>query len=176
MLKSPTIRGHASPEPPLIQVSIPANSEAAELMRNDPINENTPVVRVFRVLYVFAGVKRKPDVGSHLQELANSCDFTLECHEIDFYRDPTHNVLEGKFWKSLDKVTSKYYDIVIVTPPCNTFSRSLNANRLGPRPMRSKEWPWGFPWLEGAYHFVKCMFELCRTTLLLRSSCLRHQA
>ena len=142
--------GHVSPEPPLIQAIGPANSEAAEFTQNEPTNEDTPMVRVFRVLYVFAGVKRKSDVGSHLQELANSCDFTLECHEIDLYRDPTHNVLENTFWKSLvDKVTCRYYDIVIITPPCNTFSRSLNANRLGPRPMRSKEWPWGFPWLEG---------------------------
>ena len=37
--------------------------------------------------------------------------------------------------------------------------------------MRSKEWPWGFPWLEAkalqkceeANRFIKLMFELCRT-------------
>ena len=101
MLKSPTILGHASPEPPLIQAIGPANSEAAEFTQNDPTNEDTPAVRVSRVLYVFAEVRQKSDLGSHLQELASLGDFALKCHETDLYRKPTHNVLENMFRKPL---------------------------------------------------------------------------
>ena len=36
-----------------------------------------------------------------------------------------------------------------MTPPCNTHSRALVANRTGPRPMRDKAHPWGFPWFTG---------------------------
>ena len=43
--------------------------------------------------------------------------------------------------------------------------------------MRNKEWPWGFPWLEGkslqkceeANRFIKLTFELCQTAWLTGS-------
>ena len=78
-----TMLGQASPEPPLIQAIIPANSEAAEFMQNDPNNEDTPAVRVSRVLYVLAEVRQKSYWGSHLQELASLGDFALKGHETD---------------------------------------------------------------------------------------------
>ena len=40
--------------------------------------------------------------------------------------------------------------MVIVTPPCNTFSRAVFANRRGPAPVRDWQWPRGFPWLAAA--------------------------
>ena len=33
-------------------------------------------------------------------------------------------------------------------PPCSTWSRAVWANRLGPKPVRSREFPFGFPWLK----------------------------
>ena len=38
---------------------------------------------------------------------------------------------------------------VIATPPCSTYSRARNHynERPGPRPIRSREYPKGFPWL-----------------------------
>ena len=38
---------------------------------------------------------------------------------------------------------------VFASPPCGSFSRARWANQLGPRPMRSREHPRGFPWLRG---------------------------
>ena len=40
------------------------------------------------------------------------------------------------------------FDLVIVTPPCNTFSRAVFQKDSGPKPIRDREWPKGFPWLE----------------------------
>lgn len=37
--------------------------------------------------------------------------------------------------------------MVLVTPPCSTWSRVRGANCRGPPTIRSKEHPWGFPWL-----------------------------
>ena len=39
---------------------------------------------------------------------------------------------------------------VLMSPPCGTWSRAPWANQVGPRPLRSANHPWGFPWLEGA--------------------------
>eukprot|EP00972_Heterocapsa_arctica_P090361 13329281-Heterocapsa_arctica.AAC.1 len=46
------------------------------------------------------------------------------------------------------KISAGFYDIIIVAPPCNTFTRAVFANNLGPRPVRDLAWPDGFPWLE----------------------------
>ena len=58
---------------------------------------------------------------------------------INLYIDTLeHSLSNGKF------------DAAIITPPCNTHSRALFANKWGPRPYRSRRYPMGFPWLEGA--------------------------
>ena len=35
-----------------------------------------------------------------------------------------------------------------MSPPCSTWSRAVSANRIGPKPVRSREFPPGFPWLK----------------------------
>ena len=41
------------------------------------------------------------------------------------------------------------FGIVFLSPPCNTFSRArhLWKKSPGPRPIRSKQYPYGFPWV-----------------------------
>ena len=39
--------------------------------------------------------------------------------------------------------------LVAGSPPCQTFSRALWANRQGPKPGRSRRYSRGFPWLRG---------------------------
>ena len=40
------------------------------------------------------------------------------------------------------------WDVLIASPPCNTFSRA-RGNSDGPAPLRSSDRQYGFPWLEG---------------------------
>ena len=40
--------------------------------------------------------------------------------------------------------------MVLSTPPCNAFSRAVFANKNGPRPIRDRMYPKGFPWLDSA--------------------------
>ena len=49
----------------------------------------------------------------------------------------------------LERIQSKEFVAVILSPPCGTWSRAPWANQFGPRPLRSFGEPWGFPWLEG---------------------------
>ena len=39
------------------------------------------------------------------------------------------------------------YAVIIVTPPCGTWSRVTWANHFGPKPIRDETRPWGHPWL-----------------------------
>ena len=45
--------------------------------------------------------------------------------------------------KILDKIRSGYYDAILLSPPCSTFSRAPWANKKGPRPVRCFENPRG---------------------------------
>ena len=43
------------------------------------------------------------------------------------------------------------WDVVVLSPPCNTWSRARCRFRTsaGPPPLRNLHWAWGFPWLSG---------------------------
>ena len=72
-------------------------------------------------------------------------------------RDPhAGDVLRSEVRQALlDKISAGVYDVAVLTPPCNTFSRLLFANSRGPAPLRSAAHPRGFPWLEGSA-LLKC--------------------
>ena len=128
-----------------------------------------------RVLYVFAGPKRKADIGFFLKEFCAASGVTLELKEIDICRDADDNLLdEGRLNDLLASISSFPPFVGIVTPPCNTFSRAPWANRKGPTPIRCREWPKGFPWLEGTNKIkADAGNELCIAALkILDALCL----
>ena len=106
--------------------------------------------RILRIVYAFAGHRRRADVHEHLQTLADEFGFTLEMHEFDLLRDEKQNLLDESFWEELKTLIRDLRPFcVIATPPCSTYSRARNhySERPGPRPIRSREHPRGFPWL-----------------------------
>jgi hypothetical protein len=114
------------------------------------VNDGLKPKWALRVLYIFAGRERQCDVHSHLLELQQVFNFQLSMKEIDILRDPTHDITDSKLVNSLlREIDSLHFDVVIVTPPCNTFSRARSSSSPGPKPLRSAQFPWGFPWLEG---------------------------
>ncbi len=100
-----------------------------------------------RVLYLFSGDVRRSDIHSALRQLCNS-KVQLNMVEIDNLRDPVGGDLsqERQQEEVLADIGEGAYDVVICTSPCESWTRALFANRQGPRPCRSKDWPWGFPW------------------------------
>ena len=105
-----------------------------------------------RVLYVFAGCRRRADIFSCLKAMEAKYHFELKMREFDILLNDEHDIRREHVWKTiLDLVETQGFDVVICTPPCNTFSRARQAYKRhpGPRPIRSREWPRGFPWLEG---------------------------
>jgi hypothetical protein len=70
--------------------------------------------------------------------------------EIDLQISEEHDMSDEDRWQELiTKIRNGEFDIIIMSPPCSTWSRAVWANRLGPKPVRSREFPFGFPWLKG---------------------------
>ena len=122
------------------------------------------------VLYVFAGAHRKSDVGDQLRTMQLEFGFDMDIREVDLLRSTTDDVTITSFWEGLlNDLRTGLYDCLVITPPCNTHSRARNAASPGPRPLRSKKFPWGFPWLTGklleecemANGFIRQTLEAC---------------
>ena len=94
-------------------------------------------------------------------------DVDVAMTEIDILRDDAAgDVLDPTvFNRILADVRKGLYDIAILTPPCSTWSRAQYSNNHGPKPVRSREHPWGFPWLEGE-DLLRCNIG---NTLVLKS-------
>eukprot|EP00974_Lingulodinium_polyedra_P098601 9556548-Lingulodinium_polyedra.AAC.1 len=46
----------------------------------------------------------------------------------------------------LKRISDGEFDFVPTSPPCNSVTRVQFANARGPCPVRSREYPFGFPW------------------------------
>jgi len=112
---------------------------------------DAPLIRTLRVLYLFAGRKRKNDLASYLYKQAALNNLTLHLKEVDLLQNGEEdNVLDNKVWRQiLETIERGNWDVIVGTPPCNDFSRAKFANSKGPRPNRSRQYPRGFPWLKG---------------------------
>ena len=101
------------------------------------------------VLYLFAGKQRQGDLRSHLEILCTNSNVTLTLTELDIQRKPEDDLTSEEMWdKLINSIRLKKWTVVILSPPCETFSRA-RCNNNGPPPLRSKRYPWGFPWLQG---------------------------
>eukprot|EP00435_Cladocopium_sp_Y103_P068191 s408_g31.t1 len=73
--------------------------------------------------------------------------------EVDIERHESHDLLQQQLWDDIWKeIQENLWDVVVLTPPCNSFSRARcnQKNNPGPVPVRNINHPWGFPWLTGS--------------------------
>ena len=72
--------------------------------------------------------------------------------EIDLSRDATQDLSQDPLQQHyLQQIAGGEFDMVVITPPCSTWSRVRGANRRGPPMIRSKYYVWGFPWLSARH-------------------------
>ena len=70
--------------------------------------------------------------------------------ELDVSKGSSQDLLIDSVWDRCRNDFKKGdYNCCIITPCCSTFSRAPFANDEGPKPLRSAEYPEGFPWLTG---------------------------
>ena len=63
------------------------------------------------------------------------------------YEFGANNMYCGKSWEELFELAKQPKTVILITPPYDTFSRARHK-RPGPPPLRSEQWPRGFPWLK----------------------------
>ena len=111
-----------------------------------------------------------------LRRLTKDAGWELEAHEIDLKRgkgfDLTQERLQSKI---LSDIAAGLFHCVICTPPCSTWTRVRMANRRGPPPLRSKEHPWGYPWVKRRFqHELDLGNELVRFSIEVWATVDKH--
>ena len=105
---------------------------------------------VFRVLYVFSGIRRKANLKYWLGLGGKTASMDIVVEEVDVLHGSEHDLLNEDVWRKLrGRIKAGEFDAIVISPPCSTYSRSRLNKRGGPPPLRSRKYPWGFPWLAG---------------------------
>ena len=100
-----------------------------------------------RVAYIFSGVKRKASTAQELKKLCKEEGIGLSVKEIDILIDGSeHDLLDKAAQESfLAEIGSGDFDVIILSPPCGSWSRANFSSNPGPKPVRNRQHPWGLP-------------------------------
>ena len=103
-----------------------------------------------RMAYLFSGPQRKSSIAQHLKTMCKRSGFGLDCDEIDILiKGKEHDLFDKDAQEQImSRIAAGDYDIIILSPPCATWSRARWSNGDGPGPFRNKRYPWGIPHLE----------------------------
>ena len=103
-----------------------------------------------KMCYLFSGTKRRSSIANELAKLCKQAGLGLHVWEVDILNGGSDmDLLDEEcqqYWMS--RVESGYFDIIILSPPCGSWSRANYSNRPGPKPVRSRAHPWGLPGLQ----------------------------
>ena len=106
------------------------------------------------LLYLFAGPLRRDGLADCLRQLAvarGGAAGQVKSYEVDIARDPAGDLTEAELQSDfLLLLADGTYDMVVLSPPCGTWSRSRFARQPGPPPVRDATHPWGLPGLAPA--------------------------
>ena len=93
----------------------------------------------FKILYLFSGKRRKTDLKSVLWEEGLNHSLEMNVTEFDIINDPSQDLLDDGVWETIQQdIKNRVYDLIVVSPPCATYSRATYRPKDGPRPMRSQ--------------------------------------
>jgi hypothetical protein len=90
-----------------------------------------------KVIYLFAGKRRQSDVSTCLKKLQDAGKIQLQLLEFDIARSESHDLRSKELWEQICEKLKEGGWFLIVSPPCNTFSRAqargLSEVALGQR-------------------------------------------
>ena len=120
-------------------------SPATNLPQPGPVQ----IPSTLRVIHLFAGPRRRADVSEFLEVRTSQLCIPLVLQERDLLQHgAADDLADDEVWKEESTaIQAGQYDVMIASPPCNTFSSACWSNRRGPQPLRSRQFPNGFPWL-----------------------------
>ena len=88
--------------------------------------------KTLKVMYLFAGRQRHSDIGAFLRKAEKSGKFRLELMEFDIERSPDHDLTDDALWDRIFALLKEGDWVLIVSPPCNTFSRARFQHQQHP--------------------------------------------
>ena len=104
------------------------------------------------VLYLFSGAQRKSSVTAVLQQMCSRQGIQCVVHDVDIQNSAAWDLSKAEVQaRLLAPVKTGEFDVVLITPPCSTWSRVRGANCRGPPMIRSRQYVWGFPWLSSRH-------------------------
>ena len=69
-------------------------------------------------------------MGTYIRELAGEAGLEVTVEEVDICKGDGNNLLDDAVWfPYLVRLRAGGYDLAIITPPCNTFSRAQLKKR-----------------------------------------------
>ena len=151
------------PQPAAVVANVAEEERVTESEHVTSVPDPTPVVgkvqsekpRCLRGLYLFAGPSRHSDLSSAFLDLQASPETApnvpMDWHQVDILREEAQNdLLDTDVRRGLlDSISGGRYAVVVAAPPCSSWSRAVFSDRRGPPPVRSRQYPLGFPWLSG---------------------------
>ena len=117
--------------------------------------EMMPKSVTFQAIYMFAGQHRRAGLKESLEQAAREVELGLRKHSIsihccveecDIHQGGASHDLDNSATQEAWLKKVEVADLTVTTPPCCTISRAPYSNSFGPAPIRSFEWPLGFPW------------------------------
>ena len=174
-------------QPAKVVGNVPSGGSNSKEGQVKPVPSPTVVAKVLvesplvvEGLYLFAGPSRHSDLPQAFEELLHSPEsppgLRIIWRQVDILRlDAQNDLLDADTRQGLlDDIARGRYMFVIAAPPCSSWSRAPYANREGPVPIRSREFPLGFPWLskklrgkaEDSNILVKCSVQAMEAVVL----------
>lgn len=102
-------------------------------------------------MYLYAGASRRHDWAPVLKKVEEECGIrnSVTVEEFDLLDLSIFSAEEGgRRLRMLEKVRAADYEVIWVESPYQTWTRLLYASP-GARPVRSRQYPMGFPWARG---------------------------
>ena len=89
-------------------------------------------------------MSRKASIAQSLKALCEADGFGLEFFEVDILvGGSAHDLLSKEAQEAyIARIVEGEFDVVILSPPCGTWSRANWANTDGPAPCRDRFEPW----------------------------------
>ena len=137
----PSAELHPTRPPICIASPFGLNSLAGTLIPETQV----PPLRKFKLLYFFAGEKRKGDIHYWMREkcLQENCELIIQ--ELDLLRGGLADDLSAETTQDAWITRLEEFDAVICTPPYSTFSRAPWANSYGPKTAEVQQISSGIP-------------------------------
>lgn len=100
------------------------------------------------VLYLFSSTDQCSDLRTILSQYADYMNMPFHLHEANLSLLTHHSAQDAEWNLTWTDLAQGKFDFLLIEPPRATFSRARH-HRPGPRPLRSANYPYGFPWLRG---------------------------